>query len=529
MSAPHFPAHPDPVRHWRRLTPGRVALVDRVRGDRRTYAELDAGADRWAAALASLGIGAGDLVAVLATNRREQIELFFACGRLGAALVPLNWRLAPAELGPILADARPRLLLGEGRFRGAAEEALRQSGGVEEWRSGGSQHAHSPTPPLFHSAVWLDLDADAPSLLACAGEPPPERPVAPEDPALVLYTSGSTGRPKGAVLPHRQILWNAVATTTSWELGPADVAPISTPLFHTGGWNVFATPLWHRGGTVVLMDAFDPATFLDVMAEEGCTFSLTVPTQLLMLLEQPSWGRPLPALRSFMSGGAPMPPAVAERVRGAGYRLREGYGLTECGPNCFASTNEASLRRPGSVGWPIAHLSMRLEAEHGREAEVGEPGELLLRGPQRFSGYLRDPERTAEALTPDGWLRTGDLARRDADGAYYICGRRKEMFISGGENVFPGEVEAALADCAGVAEVAVVGVPDRLWGEVGRAFVVRRPGARLTEADVVAHVRQRLAAYKAPKSVVFLEAIPRLGSGKVDRRALASLAAAPEA
>lgn len=501
MSATLFPTHPDPIRHWRRLTPDRIALVDRVRGDRLTYAELDAGADRWAAALASLGVGAGDLVAVLASNRREQVELFFACGRLGAALVPLNWRLAPAELGPILADARPRALLGEGRFRAAAEAAA----------------------VLPRSAVWLDLDADAPRLLARAGAPPEDRAVDAEDPALVLYTSGSTGRPKGAVLPHRQIVWNAVATTTSWELGPTDVAPISTPLFHTGGWNVFATPLWHRGGTVVLMDAFDPATFLDVMAEERCTFALTVPTQLMMLLQAPSWGRPLPALRSFMSGGAPLPPAVAERVRASGYRLREGYGLTECGPNCFASTTEASLRRPGSVGWPIAHLSMRLVTEDGRDADVGEPGELLLRGPQRFAGYLRDPERTAEALTPDGWLRTGDLARRDADGVFYIRGRRKEMFISGGENVFPGEVEAALADCEGVAEVAVVGVPDALWGEVGRAFVVRRAGATVTAADVVAHVRARLAAYKAPKSVVFVEAIPRLGSGKVDRRALATL------
>ncbi|MBX6363185.1 MAG: AMP-binding protein [Gemmatimonadetes bacterium] len=501
MSATLFPTHPDPIRHWRRLTPDRIALVDRVRGDRLTYAELDAGADRWAAALASLGVGPGDLVAVLASNRREQVELFFACGRLGAALVPLNWRLAPAELGPILADARPRVLLGDSRFRAAAEAAA----------------------PLPHSAVWLDLDADAPRLLGRAGAPPEDRAVGPDDPALVLYTSGSTGRPKGAVLPHRQLVWNAVATTTSWELGPTDVAPISTPLFHTGGWNVFATPLWHRGGTVVLLDAFDPAAFLDVMAEEGCTFALTVPTQLMMLLQAPSWGRPLPALRSFMSGGAPLPPALAERVRASGYRLREGYGLTECGPNCFASTDEASLRRPGSVGWPIAHLSMRLVTEDGREAEVGEPGELLLRGPQRFAGYLRDPARTAEALTPDGWLRTGDLARRDADGAFYICGRRKEMFISGGENVFPGEVEAALADCEGVLEVAVIGVPDALWGEVGRAFVVRRPGTTLTAADVVAHVRARLAAYKAPKSVVFVDAIPRLGSGKVDRPALATL------
>jgi fatty-acyl-CoA synthase len=226
-------------------------------------------------------------------------------------------------------------------------------------------------------------------------------------------------------------------------------------------------------------------------------------------------------LRFFISGGAPCPAALAGRVRAAGYRFREGYGLTECGPNCFVLSDGEAARKPGSVGRPAPFLEMRLETADGREAEPEEAGELLLRGPQLFAGYLRDPERTAEALTPDGWLRTGDLARRDADGVYTVCGRRKEMYISGGENVFPGEVEAALADCPGVAEVVVVGMADARWGEVGRAFVVRRADGDLDEAEVVAHARARLAGYKVPKAVVFLDEIPRLGSGKPDRRALA--------
>ncbi|HLM66875.1 MAG TPA: AMP-binding protein, partial [Longimicrobium sp.] len=341
--------------------------------------------------------------------------------------------------------------------------------------------------------------------------------------AYVIYTSGSTGRPKGAILPHRQVFWNAVATTTAWELGADDVAPVSTPLFHTGGWNVFATPLWHRGGTVVLVDAFEPDDFLRMMEEEGCTVALTVPTQLLMLAESPRWGHHLPRLRRLVSGGAPCPAALAERVRAAGYTFREGYGLTECGPNCFAIADDEALRRPGSVGWPVPWLEMRLDAGDGREAEAGEPGELLLRGPQVFGGYLRNPAQTADAFTADGWLRTGDLAMRDGDGAYRICGRRKEMYISGGENVFPAEVEAALADCPGVAEAVVVGVPDEKWGEVGRAFVVARADVLLQEAQVVAHARARLAGYKVPKAVFILPEIPRLGSGKPDRRALAAL------
>ncbi|HEX2094555.1 MAG TPA: AMP-binding protein [Longimicrobiaceae bacterium] len=498
--APLFPAFPDPIRFWSRLHPERVALVDRPRGERLTYAELDRGSARWAARLRGMRIGRGALVAVLAGNRREVVEAFYACGRIGAALLPLNWRLSAAELAGILDDARPELLLGEERFRGLAKDAAARS-------------------PAAREVPWIDLDAS--DLPGSPGDPGPDAAVSPEDPALVLYTSGSTGKPKGAVLPHRQILWNAVATCTAWELGPGDVAPVSTPFFHTGGWNVFATPLWHRGGTVVLFDAFEPDAFLEGVAEEGCTVALTVPTQLLMLAESRHWGRPLPALRFFVSGGAPCPASLAERTRAAGYRFREGYGLTECGPNCFALSDEEAVRKPGYVGRPVPFLEMRLETADGREAEPGEPGELLLRGPQLFAGYLRAPERTAEAKTPDGWLRTGDLAQRDAEGAYRICGRRKEMYISGGENVFPGEVEAALAECPGVAEVVVIGVADVKWGEVGRAYVVPRAGAALSEEEVIAHARARLARYKVPRSVVFLEGIPRLGSGKPDRRALA--------
>lgn len=493
-----FPRNPDPLRFWRRTAPERTALVDRARGGRWTYAELDAAADRWAAVLRARGVGRGDVVALLAGNRREAVELLFACGRVGAALLPLNWRLPPAELAPVLADARPRLLVGEGRFRAAAEAA------------GG--------------AAWLDLDDEAPALLARGGPHAPDVELEGEEAALVLYTSGSTGTPKGAVLPHRQLLWNAVATATAWGLGRDDVAPVSTPFFHTGGWNVFALPLWHRGGTVVLFDAFDAGAFLEGIEAEGCTTALAVPTQLLMLAESPRWGRSLPRLRGFVSGGAPCPPSLAARVRDAGYAFREGYGLTECGPNCFAISDAEAARRPGSVGWPVPFLEMRLRTEDGAAADEGE---LQLRGPQLFGGYLRAPERTAEAFTDDGWLRTGDLARRDPDGAYRIFGRRKEMYISGGENVYPAEVEAALADCPGVLEAVVVGVPDPRWGEVGRAFVVARPGAFLRPDTLAGHARARLAGYKVPKSVHVVPEIPRLGSGKPDRRALAALETVP--
>ena len=268
---------------------------------------------------------------------------------------------------------------------------------------------------------------------------------------------------------------------------------------------------------------FEPSSFLSALAEEKCTVAMCVPTQLQMLAEATEFGLAVPSLRWLISGGAPCPQPLVDRIRGGGYALRLGYGLTECGPNCFAMSTDDCVATPGSVGRPVPFLEMRLVDELLGDVGDGEVGELLLRGPQVFSGYLNAPDKTAEVMTPDGWLRTGDLARRDESGAHWICGRRKEMFISGGENVFPGEVEAALTDCPGVAEVIVVGVADPLWGEVGRAFVVRRAGARLTHDQILAHARKRLGRYKVPKSVVLIDDIPRLGSGKPDRRALSAM------
>ena len=500
----HFPADPDPLREWRHTAPARVALVDRAADQRITYGELDRGAARWHALLAREAVHRGSRVAVMVENRREVLELLFACGRLGAMLVPLNWRLSSAELSRVLADARPMLIVADGRFRATTEEACRQA---------------SVDPR------WIDLDIEAPSLLARAGDAPAIVEALPDDPALVLYTSGSTGAPKGAVLPRRQLWWNAYATTTAWELGHTDVAPVSTPFFHTGGWNVFALPLLHRGGTVVLFRRFEPGDFLAALADERMTVAMTVPTQLVMLLEHASWGtRPLPHLRWLIVGGAPCPEGIAARVRASGIAFRTGYGLSECGPNCFTTSDEMALAKPGAVGWPVPGLAMRLVDEHDRIVDaVDTPGELQLRGPQMFAGYLDNPEKTAEAMTPDGWLRTGDLARRDADGAYTICGRRKEMFISGGENVFPGEVEAALADCELVAEAVVVGIPDAKWGEVGCAFVVARNGCAPDDASLIAAARARLAAYKIPRKVIWLDELPRLGSGKADRRMLGEM------
>lgn len=493
-----FAAH-DPVAWWARLDPERVALVDDARDRRHTYAALDEAAARWHALLAQAGVAAGDRVAVLAGNRVEQFALLLACWRAGAMLVPLNWRLAAPELGPVLASARPRLLLGEGRFRALAEAAC-AAGDV--------------------TTRWLDLDDDA-HLLPGAADAPAPRHVDDGAGYLVLYTSGSTGAPKGVVLPRRQLVANAVATTVGWGLHAGDVGPVTTPLFHTGGWHVVATPLWHVGGRVVLFDAFDPATFLHAIRRHALTIAFGVPTQLQLLLERPEWGEPLPSLRLLLSGGAPCPDPVIARLAAAGLTYRQGYGLTECGPNCFATTDARAAAEPQVVGHPVPLLEARLVADDGRVVhDAGEPGELQLRGPQRFREYLFDHERTAEALAPGGWLRTGDLAVRDARGAYRICGRRKELFISGGENVYPGEVENALLALPTVREVAVLGVPHPRWGEAGCAFVVPRDAATFDAERFVHDARERLAGYKVPREVHVVDALPRLASGKLDRVAL---------
>ncbi|MEO6444119.1 MAG: AMP-binding protein [Gemmatimonadaceae bacterium] len=483
----------DVIRWWARLEPDRSALVDRVGQRSFSYGELDADADRWAARLRALGVTAGDRVAVLATNRPELVSLLFACGRCGAALVPLNWRLAQPELAAVLADASPALVVAEARF--------------------GKLRATCP------EVKWMELEvlaSRAPMTTTAAPSPPARL----EDAAMILYTSGSTGTPKGAIVSHRQILFNAIATATAWQLGPDDIAPITTPFFHTGGWNVFALPIWSRGGTVVLFDGFDSVHFLDALAQEGCTVAFGVPTQLVMLIESASWGRALPALRWFISGGAPCPPAVAAQVREAGYQLREGFGMTEFGPNCFATTNEAAVLKAGSVGWPAPFVETRVVDDANEEVGPGVVGELWLRGPQLFSGYLGDAARTADVMTPEGWLRTGDLVERDEDGAYRIRGRRKHMFISGGENVYPGEVEAALCECDGVAEAVVIGVPHARWGEVGHAFVLPREHAQLDVGVLLASVRSRIASYKVPKAVTIVQELPRTAALKLDRKAL---------
>jgi fatty-acyl-CoA synthase len=487
--------------YWARRSPDAEAVVEPHRRRRWSYRELDRRANRMARMLeGAFGVKRGDRVALLAQNRAEHFEAFFACAKLGALFAPLNWRLAPAELDAVLADAEPAVLFYD--------------------------EACAPTVAALQSPAER-IAWDSPS----AGGRPAEELLAQgsddalaskelslEEPIMICYTSGTTGRPKGALLSHRQLVFNALSTDQAIGVRPTDSTLVFMPLFHTGGLNCLATPLLHHGGRVVVMPGFDAERALQLAEEERITLHMGVPTIFEMLRDAPSFARrDLASARMALCGGAPCPLELIETYRARGILFRQGYGLTEVGPNCFSLTEVDAFRKAGSVGWPNFYLRARIVDEAGHEVAVGENGELALAGPMVTLGYFRNPQATAEAFRGGEWFHTGDLARCDDEGYHFIVGRKKDMFISGGENVYPAEVELALAGAPGVHEACVIGVPDARWGEVGRAVVVASPGTRRDGGAILMHVQQRLAKYKVPKSVVFTDSLPRNPGGKVLR------------
>ncbi len=463
------------------------------RGRWYTYGELYARAHRAARHLAALGVGPGDRVGLLAHNHLAYLDLFFAAPLLGFALVPFNHRLSAHELEALVRYTRPKVLFLGPEMR---EKAAR---------------LEVPLRPL--AALEEEVGAALPA----------HRPGA-EDVALLLFTGGTTGLPKAAMIPYRQLLINAFSTVFSWGLFPTDRYVVATPMFHAA-LNALATPLLYLGGEVLIQERFDPGEYLAWVEAHRPTLLFMVPTMFQMLVEHPRFPQTdFSSVRFAISGGAPCPAPVREAFRRVGVRFKQGYGLTECGVNCFAMDLEEAEAHPESVGRPVLHLWARIAREDGSEADAGEVGELWLSGPVVMRGYFARPAETqAVFVKAQGrrWLRTGDLAFRDAAGRYYIVGRSKEMFISGGENVYPVEVERVLYDHPAVKEAAVVGVPDPKWGEVGLAAVVLRPGARVSAEELRAFVRARLAGYKVPKRWVFLEALPKSGAGKVLKREIA--------
>ena len=497
-----------------RLSPEKVALVEVATGRRFTYAELDGRAKAAARVLTEgLGLGKGDRLALLAGNCVEFLDVFFACGKTGVVLVPLNTRQTAGELEGIVSDAEPKALIYGAGFEETVEDLLGRVGGV--------------------TGVPLSSLPEAAS--AAAAESSSSNSPGPEDLYCLLYTSGSTGKPKGVMVPHRMVAWNAVNTVVSWQLREDDVSPIYTPLYHAGGLGAFLTPIFAVGGTIVLFAGFDPAEILATIGKERCTVVLGVPTIFRMLQEHPAFASAdFSSVRYFISGGAPLPMDIIGTWQKRGAAFKQGYGLTEVGVNCFAMSVADSVRKAGSIGRPMMFTEAKLTDEDGREVPVGEVGELLLRGPHVCAGYYRNAEATAAALDDAGWFHTGDLAKKDADGFFTIAGRKKDMLISGGVNVYPAEIEGVLFQHPGVKDVAVVGVPDEKWGEAGVAFVVRREErgeekislngeegrSAAVAAELAEFVAARLAKYKVPRDFVFVESLPRTPYGKVVKRDL---------
>lgn len=492
--------------------------------DRRwTYAEAHERSLMWAARLSAEGVGAGDRVALLAHNTIETFALLFACAEIGATLVPLNWRLAPVELADQLERTRPAAVLGDAAFlptllalRGALPVTGAPAAGVPVAGAFGFPRVGAMPVPIA-----LDSGPEA-----AATEGPGS---ALDTPWVMLFTSGSTGRPKGALLSHSQLHWNAVNTTLACDLGRSDSTLTFTPLFHTGGLNCLSTPLLHRGGRVVVSRGFDAAEALRLIEAERVSLLMGVPTIFQMMADHPRFaGADLSTVRDALCGGAPLGVPLLRRYLARGIPLRQGFGLTEVGPNCFSMPAKDAERKAGSVGLPIHHVDARLVRPDGVgtgliDCADDEPGELILGGPAVCSGYFEDPVATAESLI-DGWFHTGDVLSRDREGYFWVSGRIKELYISGGENVYPAEVEAALLRCGGVREAAVIGVADGRWGEVGAAFITVDSavdaGRPIDSATVLDELRGHLARFKIPKTVTVCETLPRTASGKIDKPTL---------
>lgn len=487
-----------------RIAPARVAIVDR--GVELTYGQLDQRVRGLAARLREAGIGRGDRVATLVGNSTCHVVLFFACAQVGACLAPLSWRLAPRELARQVDLLAPVVLVTEEETEALARELT----GL----------LLRPVPTAYLTV--LDTDGGLPRVRPASA---PVEAVQDEDALLAVFTSGTGSAPKAAVLSQRACWWTNLSLSRTVELSEDDVVLAVLPQFHVGGWNIQPLLAWWTGATVVLERSFDPGRVLSLIRERRVTTMMGVPTQYLMLAEHPSFpSSDLRSLRSAIVGGAPMPAPLLRTFHARGVALTQGYGLTEAGPNVLCLPPPEAIDRAGWAGVPYPHVDVALmDPATGALLEGPATGELLVRGPGLFSGYLHDETATREALRA-GWLATGDVAARDEGGYLRIVDRLRNIYISGGENVAPAEVEAVLRRHPAVAEAGVTGVPHPRWGEVGLAVVVTRPGVPTDEQDLLEHCRRELASFQVPERVLEVDAIPTVGIGKVDRQALRDLA-----
>ena len=478
-----------------RKTPHRTALVHQ--GHATDYARLHERATRFAHLLRARGVARGDRVAFLGPNHPAFLEALFACGILGAVFVPLNTRLAAPELRYQLEDSGSVLLL-----------TVHQPAEVTE--------GLGDALPLIEVAA-----ASYEQELAAAPADPIDVPVEPDDLCMIMYTSGTTGRPKGAMLTHANVTWNAVNVLVDVDLSSDEVTLVSAPLFHTAALNMTCLPTLLKGGTALLESGFDPARTLELIDHHRITTLFGVPAMFDLLAAEPDWERAdLSSLRNLLCGGAPVPGRTIRRYLDRGLTFAQGYGMTEAAPGVLVLDRRDTLDHAGTAGVPHFFTDVRLLDPSGEPVAPGTPGELLVSGPNVTPGYWQRPEESAAAFHEGDWFRSGDVATVDEEGYITLVDRIKDVIISGGENIYPAEVEDALMEHPAVAECAVIGVPDEKWGEAGRAVVVLRPGAKESPEGLLAFLDGRLARYKIPKSVRLVQALPRSGAGKLLKQPL---------
>ena len=486
------------------FSPDRVAL--RFEGGAWSYADLALRIERLAAGLErELGVGRGDRIAWLGLNHPSMLALLFACARLGALLVPLNWRLAGPELGAILTDAEPTALVTEAGFREQVEALRPGLPGCLLIACDFAESGWTPLAELF----------EHPAASGEAGTP--------DDPVLIVYTSGTTGRPKGAVLSQDALLWNALNSAHMHDLTSADEVLTVLPLFHVGGLNIQTLPALHAGAGVTLRRRFEPGATLAAIADVRPSLMVLVPATMRALIDHPAWPETdVSSLRMIATGSQIVPPDVIEPFHRRGVPVAQVYGTTESGPVAVYQRRTDALRAPGAAGKPALHGELRVVDDAGMELPAGAHGEVLLRGPHLMSHYWRNPEASAATLQ-DGWFRTGDIGHLDRDGDLWIDARKDDLIKSGGERIYPAETEDLLREVPGVGEVAIVGRPDRAFGEVPVAVVVPTGPEPPPVAALQAALEGRIARFKHPKEVVFLDQLPKSALGKVLRYELRAL------
>jgi fatty-acyl-CoA synthase len=498
------------VQRWADLHPDKTAIL--FEDQKITYAELHQRANRASCWLQSLGIEKGDRVALTLNNCPEFVELFLACARLGVIFVPLNFRSAPPELDYFLKNCRPRLLVFGREFADTVNKLP-----FEKIKPQVMLASVGNIPPdgavfdyIYESAA---LDGHKPFLTRSLG------PADPEEPQVIMYTSGTTGRPKGAVLSHRKTFFNCLNADIFFKMHFDDIMLVILPLFHSGGLFIQASPTIYKGATMVIHPRFDPVKVYQDIERYGVTKFLGVPTVYRALIKvDPQERGDISSLKVCAGGGEKTTPELFEQCREGGLAFRQVMGQTETSILLWAS-EEDSFRKPGTVGRPVFHAEVHIVDRNGRPVAPGEVGEIVVRGSIMMKEYWQDPVRTEETIR-NGMLYTGDLARMDEDGYYFLVDRARDMYITGGENVYPAEVERILREHPGIEDIAVVGVPDERWGEVGKAFVIPKKGSNPSAEDIISFCSRHMAKFKCPKTISFCEELPRTSLGKVRKSEL---------